>query len=95
MQTLGIISRFGVVVRHRAFGYIANAMAVWDIADDQVDAVAGMFAEEAGVTLCYRRPRRLPDWRYNLFTMIHGTSRPDVHAVIASRGAGGRSSARP
>ena len=30
------------------------------------------------VTLCYRRPRRLPDWPYNLFTMIHGRSREAV-----------------
>lgn len=82
MQVNGVISRFGVVVRHRAFGYTANAMAVWDIDDTCVDEVAEIFAREAGVTLCYRRPRRLPDWRFNLFTMIHGTSRPDVHAVI-------------
>ena len=34
------------------------------------------------VTLCYRRPRRLPDWPYNLFTMIHGKDRDDVLANI-------------
>jgi len=36
------------------------------------------------VTLCYRRPRRLPDWPYNLFTMIHGKDRDDVLANIQS-----------
>jgi hypothetical protein len=35
------------------------------------------------VTLCYRRPRRLPDWRYNLFTMIHGRQRDDVLGLVA------------
>jgi len=78
----GVISRFGIVVRHRAFGYTANAMAVWDIADAEVDAVAERFCAEAGVTLCYRRPRRLPHWRYNLFTMVHGTSRPAAEATV-------------
>jgi len=34
------------------------------------------------VTLCYRRPRRLPDWPYNLFTMIHGRDRDEVLANI-------------
>ncbi len=83
MIACGIISRFGVVVRHRAFGFSANAMAVWDIADGEVDSVAASFAREAGVTLCYRRPRRLPHWRYNLFTMIHGTERATAEATIA------------
>ena len=25
-----------------------------------------------------RRPRRLPDWPYNLFTMVHGSNREEV-----------------
>lgn len=79
----GVISRFGVVVRHRAFGYMANAMAVWDIADSAVDSVAEAFAALPGVTLCYRRPRRLPEWRYNLFTMIHGQDRASALTVVA------------
>jgi hypothetical protein len=32
--------------------------------------------------LCYRRPRRLPDWRYNLFSMVHGQDRQAVMAEI-------------
>lgn len=78
----GVISRFGCVVRHRALGYTANAMAVWDVADDLVGDVAARFARHPGVTLCYRRPRRLPDWRYNLFCMIHAKARPEALAVI-------------
>jgi hypothetical protein len=30
------------------------------------------------ITLCYRRPRQLPEWRYNLFCMIHGHARESV-----------------
>ncbi|MCK5166881.1 MAG: AsnC family protein, partial [Rhodospirillaceae bacterium] len=30
------------------------------------------------VTLCYQRPRRLPDWPYNLFCMVHGSKRETV-----------------
>ncbi len=29
-------------------------------------------------TLSYRRPRRLPCWPYNLFTMVHGRNREEV-----------------
>lgn len=80
----GVIKRFGVVVRHHELGYTANAMAVWDIPDTVVDQVGTQIAATGRVTLCYRRPRQLPDWPYNLFCMIHGKDRSDVTARIAA-----------
>ncbi len=74
----GVIRRFGVIVRHHEVGYNANAMVVWDVPDDQVSDVGNRLARHNTVTLCYRRRRCLPDWPYNLFTMIHGTSRDQV-----------------
>lgn len=82
----GIVSRFGVIVRHRALGYRANAMVVWDIPDDHVAAVAPTLAALPFVTLCYRRPRR-PGWPYNLFCMIHGKDRETVRAQIVRANA--------
>lgn len=78
----GVIRRFGVVLSHRDLGYRANAMVVWNIPDDAVAAVAGKLAALECVTLCYRRPRRLPDWPYNLFCMIHGRDRQAVEALV-------------
>ena len=78
MQDRGDIKRLGLVVRHRQLGYTANAMVVWDIPDEDVDAMGECFGEFDFVTLSYRRPRRLPDWPYNLFCMIHGQDRDDV-----------------
>jgi len=74
----GIISRFGVIVRHSKLGFQANAMVVWDVPDDAVEGVARRFCSHTFVTLCYQRPRRLPQWRYNLFCMIHGRDRETV-----------------
>ena len=79
----GAIKRFGVVVRHHELGFRANAMVVHDIADDQVSELGRLLAEEPAVTLCYRRPRVLPDWPYNLFCMIHGRERGEVEDIIA------------
>ena len=79
----GAIKRFGVVVRHHELGFRANAMLVHDIPDDRVSDIGRALAEEQAVTLCYRRPRRLPDWPYNLFCMIHGRERGEVEATIA------------
>jgi DNA-binding Lrp family transcriptional regulator len=80
----GIIKRFGVVVRHHELGYRANAMLVHNIPDAEVEAVGYALAKADGVTLCYRRPRVLPDWPYNLFCMIHGQAREEVEARIAA-----------
>ncbi|OGT00433.1 MAG: AsnC family transcriptional regulator [Gallionellales bacterium RIFCSPLOWO2_12_FULL_59_22] len=79
----GVIKRLGVVVRHHELGYRANAMVVWDIPDDRVSALGQSIGSFDCVTLCYRRPRRLPAWRYNLFTMIHGRHRDEVLGLVA------------
>jgi DNA-binding Lrp family transcriptional regulator len=78
----GWVKRLGVVVRHHELGYRANAMVVWDVPDDRVERLGRGFGMRDFVTLCYRRPRRPPTWRYNLFTMIHGRDRDEVLARV-------------
>lgn len=89
----GVIKRFGVIVRHRELGYRANAMVVWDVPDARVGEAGRTLAALPFVTLCYRRPRRLPLWPYNLFCMIHGRDRGAVEALVdrasAAAGLGG------
>lgn len=77
-QNEHLIKRLGLVVRHRRLGIDANAMVVWNVPDEQVSLVGRALAAESVVTLCYRRPRRLPDWPFNLFCMIHGVKREQV-----------------
>ena len=74
----GAIKRFGVIVRHHEVGYRANAMVVWDVPDNLVDAVGEQLGNENCITLCYQRPRVQPRWPYNLFCMIHGKDRAQV-----------------
>jgi len=83
MIDAGIIKRLGVVVRHHELGYHANAMVVWDVPNEQVDELGRQLGHQDCVTLCYQRPRRLPDWPYNLFCMVHGRDRDDVLECIA------------
>jgi len=83
-QEEGLIKRFGLVVKHRKLGFIANAMVVWNIPDNQVEDIANLLSKEDCVTLCYRRPRVLPDWPYNLFCMIHGQCRDKVLTNLAN-----------
>jgi DNA-binding Lrp family transcriptional regulator len=83
----GVIKRFGVVVRHHELGYRENAMVVWNVPDEQVSTLGQLAAHQEGVTLCYRRPRQLPDWPFNLFCMVHGTNRDVVRSLIATLAA--------
>lgn len=76
----GIIRRIGAVPNHYAIGWTANGMTVWDVADDQVDRLGEAVGGLDFVTHCYRRPRALPAWPYNLFAMVHGSSRDEVRA---------------
>ena len=74
----GVIRRIGVVPNHYAIGYSANGMSVWDVDDAVADALGEGIGQLPFVTHCYRRPRHLPGWPYNLFAMLHGTSRESV-----------------
>lgn len=74
----GLIKRFGLVIKHHNVGYNSNAMVVWNVSDDIVDELGERIKQSGLVTLCYRRPRRQPDWNYNLFCMIHGKNRDQV-----------------
>jgi siroheme decarboxylase len=78
MLDAGIIRRIGVVPNHYALGYRANGMSVWDVPDDEVQMIGRCIGVVDFVSHCYRRPRHLPLWPYNLFAMVHGRTRPEV-----------------
>ncbi|MEE9491859.1 MAG: Lrp/AsnC family transcriptional regulator [Gammaproteobacteria bacterium] len=78
MINSGVIKRLGVVVRHHELGYRANAMVVWNVPDARVDQLGEQLGRQDCVTLCYQRPRLLPQWPFNLFCMVHGSDRKDV-----------------
>lgn len=82
MLERGIIRRIGVVPNHYAIGYTANGMSVWDVPDERVDELGQRIGALDFVTHCYHRPRRLPEWPYNLFAMAHGSSREEVLAKV-------------
>lgn len=82
LQNTGLIKRFGVIVKHAAVGYRANAMCVWQIPETQIDKIAQQLVQFSFVTLCYQRPA-LPEWQYNLYCMIHGKDKKTVLAQLA------------
>jgi DNA-binding Lrp family transcriptional regulator len=78
MQEAGVIRRVAAVPDHYRLGYRFNGMTVWDVRDDAITDMGRQVGELPFVSHCYRRPRHLPYWSYNLFAMVHGTSREEV-----------------
>jgi siroheme decarboxylase len=78
----GVVKRLAAIPNHYALGITANGMAVWDVPDSAVSELGRRLATRAEVTHCYQRPRRLPEWRYNLYAMVHGRSREEVAQVV-------------
>jgi DNA-binding Lrp family transcriptional regulator len=78
MLDRGVIRRIAAVPNHYALGYRANGMSVWDVPDERADEMGHAVGALPFVTHCYRRPRYLPDWPYNLFAMVHGQTREEV-----------------
>lgn len=83
LKTTGVVRRIAAVPNHYAVGYRANAMTVWDVPDDRIDEVGARVGALDFVSHCYRRPRHLPAWRYNLFAMVHGRDRAEAERRIA------------
>jgi DNA-binding Lrp family transcriptional regulator len=80
MQSQGIIRRIALAPNHYRLGMTANGMTVWDVDDALVSTMGKRVGALPFVTHCYRRPRALPLWPYNLFAMVHGTDRSEVEA---------------
>jgi DNA-binding Lrp family transcriptional regulator len=78
MQDSGIIRRIAVAPNHYKLGMTANGMSVWDVDDTAAIKLGEQIGALEFVSHCYLRPRALPDWPYNLFAMIHGSSRDEV-----------------
>ena len=82
LKSSGFIRKMAGTPNHYKIGYIANAMTVWDITDQNITFVGEAFKSIGDISHCYIRPRALPDWRYNLFAMVHGKSRDEVNSKV-------------
>ncbi len=82
LQDAAIISRLGVIVRHRALGWRANAMVVWDLPSEQIDTAGPQLAALPGVTLCYERRPVEGIWPYRLYSMIHARNQAEAAAFL-------------
>ncbi|QGX98365.1 Lrp/AsnC family transcriptional regulator [Roseovarius faecimaris] len=79
----GVLSRIGLIVRHRPLGWRSNAMCVFDVPADEIEEKGRALTQVQGVTLCYERRPAPGDWPYTLYCMIHGRSRSEALDVLS------------
>jgi DNA-binding Lrp family transcriptional regulator len=79
----GFMRRMAAILYHRRAGFRANGMGVWAVSEDDVIEIGEKMASFANVSHCYRRPT-YPDWPYNVFTMVHGTSVEQCEEILSA-----------
>ncbi|KUO61324.1 MAG: transcriptional regulator [Gracilibacter sp. BRH_c7a] len=78
-----VMRRFGAILYHQKAGFTSNGMGVWIVPEEIANEVGLKMAEFQEVSHCYQRPT-LPDWPYNLFTMIHGHTNQECQQIMAN-----------
>ena len=72
----GVIRRYGAVVRHEQVGYSSNVLVAWKIPEERIDEFEAVIRDLTEVSHGYERVS-YPEWRYNVYTMIHGHSKDE------------------
>lgn len=83
MMERGQLRRFAGILNHRAAGFRANGMAVWNVPAERVSDFGQFVAGYRGVSHCYQRPT-YPDWPYSVFSMLHHAKAAGVEEAAAS-----------
>jgi len=81
LKEAGVMRRFATILNHRKAGFSANAMSVWEVPEDIAEETGKRLAEFSAVSHCYLRPS-YPEWRYNLFAMVHAKSQEECDKLI-------------
>ncbi len=77
----GLIRRYGAVVRHERLGYSSNVLVAWKIPKERIDEFEAVIQGLTEVSHGYERVS-YPEWRYNVYTMIHGHSKDECLGVV-------------
>lgn len=77
----GYLRRIGATLRHNLVGYSGNAMVVWEVPEEKVEEIGNFFSSKPFVSHCYLR-KTLPEWPYNLYTMIHAENEEKILEIV-------------
>lgn len=78
MNENGLIRRFSANINQRKLGIIANAVVVWNIPEEKMEAAIPVFLERGEISHIYERRVYPGRWEYNLYTVVHDYDRESV-----------------
>jgi DNA-binding Lrp family transcriptional regulator len=78
----GLLRRVAAVVRHYDLGFTANAMCVWQVPPERVEAAGRALAGAPAVSHCYER-RTVCSFPSNLYAMLHARSDEELRDLFA------------
>ena len=79
MNENGLIRRFSANINQRKLGIVANAVVVWNIPDEKMDAAIPVFLGRGEISHIYERITYPGKWEYNLYTVVHDYDRESVN----------------
>ncbi len=68
-------------MRHDQVGYSSNVLVAWKIPEERIDEFEAVIQDLTEVSHGYERVS-YPEWRYNVYTMIHGHSKDECLSVV-------------
>lgn len=75
------IRKFSAALNHTSFEIASiNAMGAWKVPENRIQKVGRVMASFREVSHCYERATH-PEWKYNLYTMIHTASKEECERV--------------
>lgn len=75
------IRKFSAALNHTSFEIAStNAMGAWKVPENRVQKVGRIMASFGEVSHCYERATH-PQWKYNLYTMIHTAGKEECERV--------------
>lgn len=77
----GFLRKFSAAINHKKIGFRYNAMAVWNIPEENIDEAAAYMVSLPEVSHCYQRKTAF-DWNYNLYSMIHGRTKAECLDIV-------------
>ena len=82
LQDSGKLKRIAAILRHQQSGYRANAMVVFQVAEDRLEKLGRLLAESSLVSHSYER-KTYERWPYNLYAMMHGKTAGEIEAFVS------------
>ncbi|MFH1616215.1 MAG: Lrp/AsnC family transcriptional regulator [Planctomycetota bacterium] len=77
----GKLRRIGAVINHFKVGPACGAMVVWQVEPQKCEQIGRILAKFTQVSHVYER-QTCENWPYNLYTMVHGTSRDSLTDTV-------------